>query len=89
MMATETAQSTAAPPVAEIPASNPRPDSLTIIAPALALGPMNAAKALDVGWDLFHAEIEPELKCVRVRSKKLFPVKELQRWLDENAGMTL
>ena len=66
-------------------------DHLTIVTPALALGVMDAAKALGAGYDLFHNEIEPELKCVRVpgSKKRVFAVTELQRWLDENAERTL
>jgi hypothetical protein len=53
--------------------------------PALALGVMDSAKALGVGYDLFHKDIEPTLRCVRIRGKKVIPVSELQRWLDANA----
>jgi hypothetical protein len=48
-----------------------------------------ACAALGVSWDLFHAEIEPELRIVRIGRRKLVAVTELQRWLDDHAERVL
>ena len=58
-------------------------------APRLALNVREAAAALGVSWDTFHENVEPDLRIVRVGSRKLIPVTELQRWLDDNAERTL
>lgn len=52
--------------------------------PALALGVQEAAAALSVSYDTFHEQIEPGLRIVRLGRRKLVPVAELQRWLDEH-----
>ncbi|MEA2201883.1 MAG: hypothetical protein QOI89_2479 [Solirubrobacteraceae bacterium] len=57
--------------------------------PALALNVEGACAALGVSWDLFHAEIEPELRIVRIGRRKLVAVTELQRWLDDHAERVL
>jgi excisionase family DNA binding protein len=53
--------------------------------PRLALNIMEACDALGVGYDTFHRQIEPEVRIVRLGSRKLVPVSELQRWLDAHA----
>jgi excisionase family DNA binding protein len=57
--------------------------------PALALTVEQAAAAMSVSYDTFHEQIEPELRICRLGRRKLIPVNELQRWLDENAERTL
>jgi excisionase family DNA binding protein len=57
--------------------------------PALALTVEQAAAALSVGYDVFHRSIEPELRIVRIGRRKLIPVSELQRYLDDHAERTL
>jgi len=50
----------------------------------IAYTALHAAAALDVGPGFFDTHIAPELKAVLRGSKRLFPVKELQRWVDQN-----
>jgi hypothetical protein len=54
--------------------------------PRLALTAMEAPAALGVSHDFFKAHIASELRWVRVRSKKLVSVRELERWLEQNAA---
>jgi hypothetical protein len=44
-----------------------------------------ACQSIGVGWDLWHEHIASEIKTVRAGRRKLIPVTELQRWLDQNA----
>jgi excisionase family DNA binding protein len=53
--------------------------------PALALTVEQAAAALSVSYDTFHEQIEPEIRLVRLGRRKLIPVAELHRWLNERA----
>jgi hypothetical protein len=53
--------------------------------PALALNVEQACAALGVSWDTFKAQIEPSLRVVRLGRRKLIAVRELERWLDQNA----
>jgi excisionase family DNA binding protein len=53
--------------------------------PALALSIEQACHALGVSWDTWRSSIEPDMRIVRLGRRKLVPVTELQRWLDEHA----
>lgn len=53
--------------------------------PALALSIEDAAAALSVSWDTFHNHIAAELRIVRIGRRKLVPVAELEKWLDQHA----
>jgi hypothetical protein len=55
----------------------------------LALRVLEAAAALGVSPDFFDARVAPELRCVRRGSVKLYPVAELERWLDHEASRVL
>jgi hypothetical protein len=55
----------------------------------VAVSRANAAAALGVSLSFFEAEIQPELRLVRRKSKVLVPVAELERWATENAEFTL
>ena len=57
--------------------------------PALALTVEQAAAALSASWDTLHAEIEPELKIIRLGRRKLIPVSELQAWLERHSEKVL
>jgi hypothetical protein len=57
--------------------------------PALALSIEQACASLGVSWDTWRAHIEPDVRLVRLGRRKLVPVAELQRWLDEHAETTL
>lgn len=57
--------------------------------PRLALSPDEAAASLGVSRDYFDEHIAHELRIVRRGRRKLIPLRELERWLDRSAGMTL
>jgi hypothetical protein len=50
---------------------------------------MEAPEALGVSHDFFREHIAGELRWVRRGRKKLVSVRELERWLDENASRVL
>jgi excisionase family DNA binding protein len=53
----------------------------------LALRKIEAAEALGVSVDFFDEHIAPELRIVRKGRRRLISVRELERWLDENASL--
>jgi excisionase family DNA binding protein len=55
----------------------------------LALSPGEAAEALGVSRDFFDQHISPKLRIVRRGRRKLVAVRELERWLSEQAAFTL
>lgn len=55
----------------------------------LALTPREAAAAVGVSRDFFDEHIKPELRVVRRGSLVLIPVRELERWLERSAALTL
>ncbi len=57
--------------------------------PRLALSPDEAAQAIGVSRDFFDEHVAPELRIVRRSRRKIIDVRELQRWLDESATVTL
>jgi excisionase family DNA binding protein len=57
--------------------------------PRLALSIDEAAEALSVSRDFFDQHIRHELRLVRRGRKILVPVRELERWLEHNAALTL
>lgn len=59
---------------------------LTRPIPAIALTPPEAAAAIGVGEDFFAEHIRPELRLIRRGKKVLVPVRELERWAEENAA---
>ena len=58
-------------------------------APRLALSKAEAAQALGVSIDFLERHVLPELRVVRVGRRRLIPVKELERWLEESASLAL
>ena len=54
--------------------------------PRLALRPDEAARAIGVSRSFFFAEILHELRVVRRGRVRLVPVRELERWLDQNSS---
>jgi excisionase family DNA binding protein len=54
-----------------------------------ALTQAQAAAWLSVSEDFFVAHIRTELRCVRRGRRRLFPVAELNRWLDREAALAL
>lgn len=57
--------------------------------PRLALTRHEAAEALGMGVTSFEQYVQPQVRAVRQGKLRLFPVRELERWLKENAAMTL
>lgn len=58
---------------------------LPVSIPRIALTPAEAAAAIGVGPDFFNANVAPQLRLVRRGRKRLIPVRELERWVTENA----
>jgi hypothetical protein len=54
-------------------------------APVLALQRKDAAAALSIGVDTFDRHVRPYLRCVYVGDLRLWPVAEIERWLDRSA----
>jgi excisionase family DNA binding protein len=55
----------------------------------LALSKAEAANALGVSVDFLEQHVMPELRVVRRGRRRLIPVRELERWLDEHASRAL
>jgi excisionase family DNA binding protein len=55
----------------------------------LALTPVEAAATVGCSRDFFDTHLLSELRVVRVGRKVLIPTRELERWLDEQAALTL
>jgi hypothetical protein len=54
-------------------------------APRLALTRQEAAAALGISINSFERHVQPELRLVRRGKLRLIPVRELERWLEENS----
>lgn len=52
----------------------------------LALRKSDAAEALGISEDTFERYVQPELRVVRVGSLRLYPVAELQSWLEKSTA---
>jgi hypothetical protein len=57
--------------------------------PRLAYSKSEAAIALGISINSFERHVQPELRVVRRGKLRLFPATELERWLRENAELTL
>jgi hypothetical protein len=57
--------------------------------PRLALAREEAAASLGMSLDSFERHVQPTLRLVRLGRMRLVPVRELERWLGENANATL
>jgi hypothetical protein len=55
----------------------------------LALTRSEAAEVLAVSVDFFDEHIRPELRVVTRGRRRLYPLRELERWLDENSARPL
>ena len=55
----------------------------------LALSREEAAAALGMVAKTFDRKVRPDLRAIRDGGTLLFPVSELERWLDENAERVL
>ena len=57
--------------------------------PRMALSKAEAAAALGVSVDFLEEHVMGELRIVRRGRRRLIPLSELQRWLDESSARTL
>ena len=55
----------------------------------LALTPVEAAQALGISRDFLDQHILLELRVVRRGRRRLIPVREIERWLDQHATTPL
>ena len=57
--------------------------------PRLALSKPEAAAALGMSLNSFERHVQPELRVIRRGQLRLFPIRELERWLEANADLTI
>jgi hypothetical protein len=57
--------------------------------PRLALTREEAAAAIGMSLDSFERHVQPTLRLCRLGRIRLVPIRELERWLDENAERVL
>lgn len=55
----------------------------------LALSKAEAAAALGVSVDFLEQHVMAELRIVRRGRRRLIPVREIERWLEREAALTL
>lgn len=55
----------------------------------IALSRAEAAEALGVSVEFVDEHVVTEIRVVRRGRRKLLPVRELERWIDENASRAL
>jgi hypothetical protein len=55
----------------------------------LAVTRAEAAHALGMSINSFERHVQPELRIVRRGKLRLIPVREIERWLEENAELVL
>ena len=60
--------------------------AITATVPRLALRREEAAAAIGVSVDHFDTAVRPELRAVRRGRVVVYPVRELERWLEKNAA---
>jgi hypothetical protein len=57
--------------------------------PRIALTREEAARAIGMSLTSFEIHVQPEIRLIRRGKLRLVPVRELTRWADENAELTL
>ena len=57
--------------------------------PRLALTRQEAAASLGLSIDSFERYCQGELRCIRRGRLRLYPLGELERWVEQNAERTL
>ena len=57
--------------------------------PRLMLCKTEAAAALGMSLETFNVRVLADLRVVRMGSKTLVPITELEAWIEKNAAMTL
>jgi hypothetical protein len=58
-------------------------------APCLAVQHKDAPAVLGLGKTSFEKYVVPEVRCVRLGAMRVYPVNELERWLERNAQRVL
>jgi excisionase family DNA binding protein len=66
--------------------SGPRP---VVPLPRVTVTPEEASASLGVSRDFFDEHVKPELRLIRRGRLILIPIRELDRWADENAARVL
>jgi hypothetical protein len=56
--------------------------------PRIALTQTEAAQSLGMSVDFFAKYVRPEVRVIRVGSKRLYRVRDLEAWAEDSAGMT-
>ena len=64
-------------------------ENLAITTTRLAYSRTEAAEALGVSVDFFDQHIAHEIRVVRRGRRRLYPIKELERWLADAATLAL
>jgi hypothetical protein len=57
--------------------------------PRLALSREEAAAAVGMSLDSFERHVQPHVRMLRLGRLRLVPVRELERWADEQAERTV
>jgi hypothetical protein len=57
--------------------------------PRMALSREEAAASLGMSIDSFERHVQPSLRMIRLGRMRLVPVRELERWADEQAERAL
>jgi hypothetical protein len=56
--------------------------------PRVALQPDAACAVLDMSLSSFQRYVQPDVRCIRKGSLRLYLVRELQQWAEDNATPT-
>ena len=59
-----------------------------LLVPRLACRREEAAEALGISLDSFERYVQPHIRMVRHGKLRIVPIRELERWLDEQATGT-
>ena len=57
--------------------------------PRIALTRSEASRALGISLDSFERYVQPEVRVIRRGRMRLIPLRDLERWADQNAVLTL
>jgi hypothetical protein len=60
-------------------------EPIIVTVPRFALTRSEAAASIGISLDSFERYVQPQLKLVRKGKLRLVPVRELERWVEENA----
>ena len=61
----------------------------SVAVPRIALTRAEAPRALGISMDSFERYVQPEVRIIRRGRMRLIPLRDLERWADENAALTL